>query len=93
MALVIRATTSTVPFPSARGHWKHFWNSTKPGKQNGCLYLLFWSNGFLSTVPSQGTINKTVITTDDLKPLPITGRATIPESYLDEMGHMNVMCL
>jgi acyl-CoA thioester hydrolase len=27
----------------------------------------------------------------DLTALPITHRATIPESYLDEMGHMNVM--
>ena len=27
----------------------------------------------------------------DLTPLPITHRAVIPESYLDEMGHMNVM--
>ena len=27
----------------------------------------------------------------DLAPLPITGRKTIPEEYLDEMGHMNVM--
>lgn len=27
----------------------------------------------------------------DLTPLPITHEATIPESYLDSMGHMNVM--
>jgi acyl-CoA thioester hydrolase len=27
----------------------------------------------------------------DLTSLPITHRAVIPESYLDEMGHMNVM--
>src|SRR4029079_8423973 len=27
----------------------------------------------------------------DLTPLPITHRAVIPEAYLDEMGHMNVM--
>jgi acyl-CoA thioester hydrolase len=27
----------------------------------------------------------------DLKPLPVTHQAVIPESYLDEMGHMNVM--
>lgn len=27
----------------------------------------------------------------DLNALPITYRASIPESYLDEMGHMNVM--
>jgi acyl-CoA thioester hydrolase len=27
----------------------------------------------------------------DLTALPITHRATIPEAYLDEMGHMNVM--
>lgn len=27
----------------------------------------------------------------DLTTLPITHRAVIPESYLDEMGHMNVM--
>src|SRR5437764_10282937 len=27
----------------------------------------------------------------DLTALPITHRAVIPESYLDEMGHMNVM--
>jgi acyl-CoA thioester hydrolase len=27
----------------------------------------------------------------DLSPLPITHRAVIPDSYLDEMGHMNVM--
>ena len=27
----------------------------------------------------------------DLNPLPITCRAHIPESYLDDMGHMNVM--
>lgn len=27
----------------------------------------------------------------DLKPLPITHQATIPASYLDIMGHMNVM--
>src|SRR6185436_12071704 len=27
----------------------------------------------------------------DLAPLPITHQATIPESYLDMMGHMNVM--
>ncbi len=27
----------------------------------------------------------------DFKQLPIMHRATIPESYLDEMGHMNVM--
>jgi acyl-CoA thioester hydrolase len=27
----------------------------------------------------------------DLTPLPITHEATIPESYLDMMGHMNVM--
>ena len=27
----------------------------------------------------------------DLTPLPITHRATIPDAYLDEMGHMNVM--
>ncbi len=27
----------------------------------------------------------------DLPQLPITHRATIPESYLDDMGHMNVM--
>ncbi|MEJ7639637.1 MAG: hypothetical protein WKF75_17105 [Singulisphaera sp.] len=26
----------------------------------------------------------------DLNSLPITYRASIPESYLDEMGHMNV---
>jgi acyl-CoA thioesterase FadM len=26
-----------------------------------------------------------------LQELPITGKALIPESYLDEMGHMNVM--
>ena len=32
-----------------------------------------------------------MITVDDLNPLPITGRKTIPENYLDEMGHMNVM--
>jgi len=28
---------------------------------------------------------------DDVRKLPVTYRATIPESYLDEMGHMNVM--
>src|SRR5437588_10173407 len=27
----------------------------------------------------------------DLLALPVTDRAPIPESYLDEMGHMNVM--
>src|SRR3954449_11689579 len=27
----------------------------------------------------------------NLAPLPITHEATIPESYLDSMGHMNVM--
>jgi acyl-CoA thioester hydrolase len=27
----------------------------------------------------------------DLTPLPVTHRAVIPETYLDEMGHMNVM--
>jgi acyl-CoA thioester hydrolase len=27
----------------------------------------------------------------DLTPLPVTHRAVIPEAYLDEMGHMNVM--
>jgi acyl-CoA thioester hydrolase len=27
----------------------------------------------------------------DLSPLPITHRAVIPQTYLDEMGHMNVM--
>jgi acyl-CoA thioester hydrolase len=27
----------------------------------------------------------------DLQSLPVTWRAAIPESYLDEMGHMNVM--
>ena len=27
----------------------------------------------------------------DLNPLPVTYRAFIPEAYLDEMGHMNVM--
>jgi acyl-CoA thioester hydrolase len=27
----------------------------------------------------------------DLTPLPVTHRAAIPEAYLDEMGHMNVM--
>jgi acyl-CoA thioester hydrolase len=27
----------------------------------------------------------------DLSPLPITHQAVIPEDYLDEMGHMNVM--
>jgi acyl-CoA thioester hydrolase len=27
----------------------------------------------------------------DLTPLPITHRAVIPDAYLDEMGHMNVM--
>ena len=27
----------------------------------------------------------------DVRMLPITNRATIPESYLDDMGHMNVM--
>ena len=27
----------------------------------------------------------------DLPQLPVTHRATIPESYLDDMGHMNVM--
>ena len=27
----------------------------------------------------------------DLKPLPITHQAVIPQTYLDEMGHMNVM--
>jgi acyl-CoA thioester hydrolase len=27
----------------------------------------------------------------DVKQLPMTHRATIPEEYLDEMGHMNVM--
>jgi acyl-CoA thioester hydrolase len=27
----------------------------------------------------------------DLTPLPITHRTVIPEAYLDEMGHMNVM--
>src|SRR5580692_9739489 len=27
----------------------------------------------------------------NLSPLPVTYRATIPETYLDEMGHMNVM--
>lgn len=27
----------------------------------------------------------------NLSPLPLTHRAVIPESYLDEMGHMNVM--
>ncbi len=32
-----------------------------------------------------------MLTVDDLQPLPITGRKTIPEDYLDEMGHMNVM--
>jgi len=32
-----------------------------------------------------------VITPEDLAPLPITGNKTIPEDYLDEMGHMNVM--
>ena len=31
------------------------------------------------------------ISTDDLHFLPITGQAEIPASYLDEMGHMNVM--
>ena len=28
---------------------------------------------------------------DDVRMLPITSQATIPESYLDDMGHMNVM--
>ena len=27
----------------------------------------------------------------DLTPLPVTHRALIPDAYLDEMGHMNVM--
>jgi acyl-CoA thioester hydrolase len=27
----------------------------------------------------------------DLTPLPVTHRAVIPDTYLDEMGHMNVM--
>ena len=27
----------------------------------------------------------------NLSPLPVTHRAVIPETYLDEMGHMNVM--
>jgi acyl-CoA thioester hydrolase len=32
-----------------------------------------------------------MIETSVLRSLPITHRAEIPESYLDEMGHMNVM--
>ena len=28
----------------------------------------------------------------DLHALPVTFRAVIPESYLDDMGHMNLMC-
>lgn len=31
------------------------------------------------------------INVDDVRMLPATHRATIPESYLDDMGHMNVM--
>ncbi len=31
------------------------------------------------------------ITSQDLEPLPLTHQATIPDSYLDAMGHMNVM--
>ena len=32
-----------------------------------------------------------MIDVNELNVLPITHRAAIPESYLDEMGHMNVM--
>ena len=28
---------------------------------------------------------------DDVRQLPVTHRQTIPEEYLDVMGHMNVM--
>ena len=31
------------------------------------------------------------MTTVDLKTLPITYRAVIPEAYVDEMSHLNVM--
>jgi acyl-CoA thioester hydrolase len=31
------------------------------------------------------------ITSQDLEPLPLTHQTSIPESYLDAMGHMNVM--